>query len=92
MEFMIRLDPKQLDDLARRLDTLIPESLYSTREEIHKTVRACVESLLQRLDVVTREEFDVQSKLLAKTRERLSELQKRLDALEHGQDPEDPVG
>ena len=88
---MIRLDPKQLDDLARRVDALIPESLYSTRDEIHKTVRACVESLLQRLDVVTREEFDVQSRLLAKTRERLNELQKRLDALERGQDPDNPV-
>lgn len=88
---MIRLDPKQLDDLARRLDRLIPESLQSTREEIHKTVRAGVESLLQRLDVVTREEFDVQSRLLAKTRERLNELQERLDSLTRDQDPEDPV-
>ena len=88
---MIRIDPKQLDDLARRLDALIPESLHSTREEIHKTVRACVESLLQRLDVVTREEFDVQAKLLAKTRERLEELQKRLDTLERDQEPENPV-
>ncbi len=88
---MIHLDPKHLDDLAQRLDALIPESLHSTREEIHKTVRACVEGLLQRLDVVTREEFDVQSKLLAKTRERLEELQKRLDALESDQRPKDPV-
>ena len=88
---MVRLGPEHLDDLARRLDALIPESLHSTREEIHKTVRACVESLLQRLDVVTREEFDVQAKLLAKTRERLGELQERLDALERDQDPEDPV-
>ena len=88
---MIRLDPKHLDELAKRLDALIPDSLHSTREEIHKTVRACVESLLQRLDVVTREEFDVQSKLLAKTRERLGELQNRLDALERDQDSEDPL-
>ena len=88
---MIRPDPKQLDDLARRLDALIPESLHATREEIHKTVRACVESLLQRLDVVTREEFDVQSKLLAKTRERLGKLQERLDVLERTRDSNTPT-
>ena len=88
---MIHLDPKQLDDLAQRLDALIPESLQSTRSEVRKTVKACIENLLQHLDVVTREEFDVQAKLLAKTRQRLSELQKRLDALERKEDSENSV-
>lgn len=88
---MIHLDPKQLDDLIRRLDSLIPESLHSTREEVRKTLKAGIESLLQRLDVVTREEFDVQSRLLAKAHERLNELQKRVDSLTRDQDPEDPV-
>lgn len=79
---MIRLDPQHLDDLARRLDALIPESMHETRAEARKTIKAGIESLLQRLDVVTREEFDVQAKLLAKTRQRLQVLQERLDALE----------
>ena len=70
---------------------LVPESMHSTRDEIHKTVRAGVESMLQRLDVVTREEFDVQARLLTKTHERLNELQKRLDTLERGDNPEDPI-
>ncbi len=79
---MIRLDPQHLDDLARRLDSLIPDSMHETRAEVRKTAKAGIESLLQRLDVVTREEFDVQAKLLAKTYQRLQALQERLDALE----------
>lgn len=79
---MPRLDPGHLDDLLRRIDELVPESLKSTRAEIRKTMRAGIESLLQRLDVVTREEFDAQAKLLARSRQRLDELQARLDALE----------
>ena len=79
---MPRPDPGHLDDLLRRIDELVPESLKSTRAEIRKTMRAGIESLLQRLDVVTREEFDAQAKLLARSRQRLDELQARLDALE----------
>ena len=79
---MLRPDPGHLDELLRHIDELVPESLKSTRAEIRKTMRAGVESLLQRLDVVTREEFDAQAKLLARSRQRLDELQARLDALE----------
>lgn len=79
---MLRPDPAHLDELLRRIDGLVPESLQSTRAELRKTMRAGIESLLQRLDVVTREEFDAQAKLLARSRQRLDELQARLDALE----------
>ncbi len=79
---MLRPDPAHLDELLRRIEGLVPESLQSTRAEIRKTMRAGIESLLQRLDVVTREEFDAQAKLLARSRQRLDALQARLDALE----------
>ena len=83
---MLHINPKHLDDLIQRIDALTPESLKSTRAEMHKTLKAGIESLLQRLDLVTREEFDVQSQLLARTRQRLNELQARLDEMERERD------
>ena len=79
---MIRPDPKHLDDLLRRIEAVAPESLKSAHADLRKTLMAGIESLLQRMNLVTREEFDVQAQLLARTRERLADLQKRLDALE----------
>ncbi len=79
---MITLDPKKIEDLVTRLTDMLPESVDNTRVEVQKSIKSGFESVLQSLNVTTREEFDVQTQLLTRTRKRLNELQARLDALE----------
>jgi ubiquinone biosynthesis accessory factor UbiK len=76
------LDPKQLDDLAQRLASAMPKGLQMLQEDIGRNLRASLESGLGRLDLVTREEFDVQSAVLARSREKLAALEARVAELE----------
>lgn len=77
------MDPlDQLDTLAKRLSSLIPEPLQATQQDIESNLRSGLESGLRKMNLVTREEFDVQSAVLLRTREKLEELEKRVVALE----------
>ena len=82
---MIDLD--QLDDLARRLSSLVPpglrgESAQELRNELQQNFRAVLQSGLSRLDLVTREEFEVQRAVLLRTREKLEHLERVVNELE----------
>lgn len=76
------IDPKLIDDLARRLGGSLPGSLRSVRNELEQNFRPILQSALGRLDLVTREEFDVQTEILARARLQLDELGKKLGELE----------
>jgi len=76
------LDPKQIDDLARRLAEQAPKGLQLLQEDLSRSFRATLESGLSRLNLVTREEFDVQAAVLARSRAKLAALEKRVAALE----------
>ena len=76
------IDTKTLDELARKLAATMPAGLIDFQRDIEKNLRAGLESLFQRLDLVTREEYDVQVSLLARSREKLNALEKRIDELE----------
>ncbi len=76
------IDAKTLDELARRLAATMPAGLIAVQRDIEKNLRAGLESLFQRLDLVSREEYDVQVSLLARSREKLNALEKRIDELE----------
>jgi BMFP domain-containing protein YqiC len=76
------LDPKHIDDLTRRLAGTLPKGLQALQEDISRNLRASLEAGLNRLDLVTREEFDVQTAVLARTREKLSALEARVAELE----------
>lgn len=78
----MNFDPKTLDDLARKLSESVPPGLAAVRDDLEQNFRAVLQSGLSRLDLVTRQEFDVQSGVLRRTRERLEQLQARLAALE----------
>lgn len=71
-----------LDDLAQRLGHLLPDSAHEMRADFEKNARATLQGALARMDLVTREEFDVQSDVLARTREQLEALEARVVALE----------
>lgn len=69
------IDLNHIDDLARRLSGLVPPGLRESREELQENFRAVLQSGLGKLDLVTREEFDVQRAVLLRTREKLEQLQ-----------------
>ena len=75
------LDPKIFDDITRRLKGAAPDA-RSVQDDIGKNLRAAVQATLARLDLVTREEFDVQAKVLARSRARIEQLEQQVAALE----------
>jgi len=76
------LDPKTLDDLARRMAASMPKGFQVLQEDLHRSFQATLQSALDRLDLVTREEFDVQREVLARTRAKLDALARRVAELE----------
>jgi BMFP domain-containing protein YqiC len=78
------LDPKVIDDLARRLSNAVPAGLREAQQDLEKNFRTVLQNALAKLDLVTREEFDVQARLLARTREKLEAREKAMTELEAG--------
>lgn len=76
------IDPKLFDDFAKRMAGNLPAGLQFFQEDLQKNSRAALEAVLGHLDLVTREEFEVQSAVLARTRERLEALEKQVSELE----------
>jgi ubiquinone biosynthesis accessory factor UbiK len=76
------MDPRSIDDLARRLASSVPEGLSAVRRDLEANFKAVLQSGLSKLDLVTRQEFDVQAGVLRRTREKLEALEGRLAALE----------
>lgn len=76
------IDPKKIEQIARKVHESMPKGVREFGEDIDKKIRHVLQSQLTRLDLVNREEFDVQTEVLLRTRERLSLLEQRLTALE----------
>ncbi|MEO5628654.1 MAG: accessory factor UbiK family protein [Thermomonas sp.] len=77
------IDLAQLDELARRLSSLVPPGLrgdasLELREELQQNFKSVLQTGLGKLDLVTREEFEVQRAVLARTREKLDALERSL--------------
>lgn len=73
------LDPKMFEDFTQRVSGLIAKSPAA---DIEKNVRSMMGSFFSKLDLVTREEFDTQANVLARTRQLVDQLTARLDELE----------
>nr|WP_206212370.1 accessory factor UbiK family protein [Wenzhouxiangella sp. XN79A] len=73
---------KTLDDLTRRLVDALPDELGAARDDLRERLRPVLEAQLARMDLVTREEFEIQKRVLERSREKLEQLQQRLDALD----------
>ena len=73
---------RTLDELAARLTALVPPGMDAAREDLTQTFKAALQSGLSRLDLVTREEFEVQKLVLARTRERVEALERQVAARE----------
>ncbi len=75
-------DPKAIDDIASRLAGAVPPGLNNLKEDLEKNFHAILQGALGKLDLVTREEFEVQKLVLAKTRSKLEDLEKRVSEME----------
>ena len=75
-------DPKAIDDIANRLASAIPPGLNNLKDDLEKTFQAILQGALGKLDLVTREEFEVQKMVLAKTRSKLEDLERRVSEME----------
>jgi hypothetical protein len=76
------MDVRKLEDLAEHIRNLLPSGASELRDEVKMNLRAALGAALARMDLVTREEFDAQSALLARTRERLEKLEATVQELE----------
>jgi BMFP domain-containing protein YqiC len=78
------MESLRIDDLARRLIERLPPALRAMQEELETTFRAVLRERLAKLELVTRDEFEAQSRVLERTRARLEALEAKLAALEGG--------
>jgi BMFP domain-containing protein YqiC len=76
------MDEMRIDEIARRLFARVPEAARHIQADLEENFRAVLRASLGRLDLVTRDEFDVQTKVLERTRARLEALEARVQALE----------
>lgn len=71
-------DTKTIDDIASRLAGAVPPGFNNLKDDLEKNFHAILQTVLGKLDLVTREEFEVQKMVLAKTRSKIEELEKRV--------------
>ena len=75
------LDPKLFDDLAQKLFSTLPTSLQNIEKDIQQKFKEVLQATFTRMDLITREEFDVQCKVLARTRDKVEQLQEQVNQL-----------
>ncbi|GGO66514.1 ubiquinone biosynthesis accessory factor UbiK [Bowmanella pacifica] len=76
------LDPKKIEEIAKQISDSIPPGVKSVAEGAEAKVKQVLQSQLSKLDFVSREEFDVQTQVLVRTREKLTAMEERLAELE----------
>ena len=76
------IDPKILDDLAKRLADALPSGIRDLQRDVEKNFRAVLQAGFSKLDLVTREEFEVQAALLNRTRTKVDALEKQVANME----------
>lgn len=75
-------DAKKINEITQKLSEQLPENLKILQEDFKTNLKSGIQHALDKLDVVTREEFDVQAKVLAKTRSKLESLISKIEQLE----------
>lgn len=85
-------DPKNLDDLAHKLAGSLPSGLQVLKQDMERNLRIGLEAAFAKMDLVTREEFDVQAAVLARAREKLQRLETRVAELERTAGIAKPAG
>jgi len=76
------MDTFRIDEIARRLIESVPPALRTVQQDLETNFRAVLRGSLSKLDLVTRDEFDTQTRVLQRTREKLEQLEARVRELE----------
>ncbi|MBC3766500.1 ubiquinone biosynthesis accessory factor UbiK [Neptunicella marina] len=76
------INAQKIEDIAKQISEAVPPGLKNMAEGAESKVKQILQSQLSKLDVVSREEFDIQSQILIRTREKLTELEARISELE----------
>ena len=79
------IDANKIDDLATQMAKLMPPQLAAAGEDLRQNLRAVAQGWFDRLDLVTREEFEVQKAVLERTREKLEVLEEQVARMEEEQ-------
>ncbi|CAH0542047.1 ubiquinone biosynthesis accessory factor UbiK [Vibrio marisflavi] len=75
-------DPKKLEQIAKQIQDSMPQPVKDLGTDVEQKVRQVIQGQLNKLDVVSREEFDVQTQVLMRTRQKLTEMEQKLSELE----------
>ncbi|KFX05946.1 hypothetical protein KP22_08795 [Pectobacterium betavasculorum] len=76
------IDPKKIEQIARQVHESMPKGIRELGDDVEKKIRQVLQAQLTRLDLVNREEFDIQTQVLLRTREKVARLEQRLTELE----------
>ncbi|MFM2486241.1 ubiquinone biosynthesis accessory factor UbiK [Celerinatantimonas yamalensis] len=76
------LNPNKLEELAKQIREMVPSGIKSAGDEFERRVKQLLQAKLNQLDMVSRDDFDVQAQVLLRTREKLSDLEQRLSEVE----------
>jgi len=80
--FENKIDPQKLDELARGVLDNLPSGFQALQQDMEKNLRAALQGALAKMELVTRDEFEIQSAVLQRSREKLEALEARVAALE----------
>lgn len=72
---------ESLEQLTKRISSLIPGDIKHMQDDLENNIRSLLQSSLTKMNLVTREEFDVQSAVLQRTRDKLEQLEKQIEKL-----------
>ena len=77
------MDTKKIEEVVQSISKALPPGLVQMQEDAEKNIRSALTATFTKLDLVTREEFDVQAQVLLRTREKLEALERRVAELEN---------
>ncbi|MFV9997511.1 MAG: accessory factor UbiK family protein [Arsenophonus endosymbiont of Dermacentor nuttalli] len=77
------LAAKKIEQIVRQIKDSLPQGIHDLGEDLDKKLRATLQSQLGKLDLVSREEFDIQTQILLRTREKIMQMEKRIEQLEN---------
>ena len=81
MSGVCMLNPKKIEEIIQQVQNNLPQGIKDIGNDVESKLKQVLQAQLAKLDVVTREEFDIQTRVLLRTREKLTALEARVDAL-----------
>ncbi|MDJ0833135.1 MAG: accessory factor UbiK family protein [Gammaproteobacteria bacterium] len=75
------MQPQYINQLAEQIESLLPPGIKQVKQDFDEKLKKLLQQQLSDMDFVSREEFDIQSKVLARTRQKLEQLERKIEQL-----------